>query len=448
MPIAPMTAAKSCSRSLALWLVAAVLAGRGGSAQAQLKIEITSGVTDPIPIAIVPFAGGVSATPNAGAEAAGIIQDDLEGSGRFRAMPRSQMRAFPSQASAVVLSDWRASGNDYVVVGRVAALPDGELAVDFQLLNALNGEQLANQRFTGPPSALRNAAHRVSDVIYEKILGTRGAFATRIAYVSVTGEPPAQRYQLVVADADGADPRIVLESREPVMSPAWSPDGEWLAYVSFEDRLAAVYVQRVRTGQRQLVSARLGVNSAPSWSPDGRKLALTLSGTDGNLDIYVLDLATQHLTRITTDPAIDTEAVWAPDGKSLYFTSDRGGGPQIYEVGLSPGDRARRITFEGSYNARPRISPDGTELAMVTQDGSNYRIAVQDLASGTVRILSHGRLDSSPSFAPNGAMLIYASIDHGHSDLERVSVDGLTSQRLSSASADISDPVWGPFAHP
>ena len=443
-----MTVVRSFLRSSAIAIVAGVLAGFGPSAQAQLKIEITSGVTDPIPIAIVPFAGGVPAAPSAGAEAASIVENDLAGSGRFRAMPRSAMRAFPSQASAVVLPDWRASGNDYVVVGHVAALPNGQLAVDFQLLNALNGEQLASQRFTGPPSALRNAAHRVSDVVYEKILGVRGAFATRIAYVSVQGAPPSQRYQLVVADADGADPRVVLESRQPVMSPAWSADGEWLAYVSFENRLAAVYVQRVRSGTRQLVSARLGVNAAPSWSPDGHELALTLSGSDGNLDIYVLDLATQQLRRLTSDPAIDTEPVWAPDGHSLYFTSDRGGGPQIYQIGLNPGDRPKRITFEGSYNARPRISPDGTELAMVTQDGSNYRIAVQDLASGTVRVLSHGRLDSSPSFAPNGAMLIYSSVEQGHTDLQRASLDGLTSQRLSSASADIRDPVWGPFTHP
>ena len=417
----------------------------GSPARAQLKIEITSGVTDPIPIAIVPFAS--SAAP-AGVDVAQIVQNDLEGSGRFRAMPRGQMRVTPSSARDVTLADWRADGNDYVVVGRVSPLASAQLAVDFELLNALNGEQLASQRFTGPPSALRDAAHRVSDVIYEKILGVRGAFATRIAYVSVDGAPPQQHFQLIVADADGANSRVVLESHQPVMSPAWSPDGEWLAYVSFENRRAAIYLQRVRTGERLLVSARTGINGAPAFSPDGHKLAVTLSGSGGNPDIYILDLASQQLTRITDDPAIDTEAVWAPDGHSLYFTSDRGGGPQIYRVGITPGEHPKRITFTGSYNARPRLSPDGTQLAMVTLDQGNYRIAVQDLASGTSRVLSKGRIDQSPSFAPNGAMLIYAATEHGQSVLQRVSVDGLTSQRLTAQQADVRDPVWAPFSRP
>ncbi|MGH8261268.1 MAG: Tol-Pal system beta propeller repeat protein TolB, partial [Steroidobacteraceae bacterium] len=402
----------------------------------------------PIPIAIVPFAGTLADAPSAGSDAAGVVQNDLAGSGRFRVMPRSQMRATPSKAADVVLPDWRASGNDYVVVGTVSALAGGQLAVDFQLLNALNGEQLANQRFTGPPSALRDAAHRVSDVIYQKILGVRGAFATRIAYVAVEGKPPAQRFQLVVADADGANAHVVLESRQPLMSPAWSPDGSWLAYVSFESGDSHVYIQQVRTGERRLISARLGINSAPSFSPDGHKLALTLSGSTGNPNIYVLDLETQQLSRITNDPSINTEPIWTPDGGSLFFTSDRGGGPQIYAIGLAPGARPRRITFQGSYNARPRLSPDGTQLAMVTQDQGNYRIAVQDLASGTVRVLSHGRLDTSPSFAPNGQLLIYAATEGGKGVLQRVSIDGLTSQRLASAHEDVRDPVWGPFSHP
>ncbi len=431
---------------------AALLAAAGAcaalAARAQLRIEITSGVNDPIHIAVVPFAGGVPAAPTAGADAASVVQNDLQGTGRFRAMPWDQMKAKPSQASQVAIPDWRASGNDYVVVGQVAALPSGELAVDFQLLNTLTGEQLANQRFTGPPSALRNAAHRISNVIYQKILGVRGAFDTRIAYVAVQGKPPAQHFQLVIADADGANAHVVLQSDQPVMSPAWSPDGNWLAYVSFENQRSTVYVQQVSTGERQLVSARAGVNSAPAWSPDGRKLALTLGGTSGNLDIYVLDLSDQQLTRLTDDPAIDTEPAWAPDGQSIYFTSDRGGGPQIYQIGVSAGDRPRRITFEGSYNAHPCISPDGTQLAVVTQEGSRFRIAVQDLASGTVRDLSPGPLDNQPSFAPNGAMLLYTAIENGQSVLQRASLDGLTSQRLTSDQADVRDPVWGPFARP
>jgi TolB protein len=418
------------------------------TARAQLQIEVTSGVTDPIPIAIVPFAGGIPTDPNAGDEIASVVVHDLQSSGRFRTMPREQMRATPSVAKDVVLPDWRAAGNDYVVVGHVTALDGGQLAVDFQLLNALDSEQLANQRFTAPLSALRDAAHRVSDVIYEKILGVRGAFATRIAYVAVEGSPPAQHFQLVVADADGADAHVVLDSRQPVMSPAWSPDGNWLAYVSFENKRSTIYVQQVKTGARQLVSARAGINGAPSWSPDGRKLAIALSGSEGNPEIYTLDLSNQQLTRLTDDPSINTEPVWAPDGRSIYFTSDRGGGPQIYQIGLDAGDRPRRITFDGTYNAGPRISPDATQLATVSLEQGGYCIAVQDLASGTVRVLSRGPLDNAPSFAPNGAMLIYSGTEHGQVVLKRVSLDGLTSQQLASSQSDVRDPVWGPFLHP
>ncbi|HEV2702581.1 MAG TPA: Tol-Pal system beta propeller repeat protein TolB [Steroidobacteraceae bacterium] len=416
------------------------------TALAQLKIEITSGVTDPIPVAIVPFANTVGA--NNGVDVAQIIQNDLEGSGRFKAMARSAMTATPSRAQDVQIASWKSAGNDYVVVGRVTPLAAGQVAVDFELLNALTGQQLANPRFTGTAAALRDAAHRCSDVIYEKVLGIRGAFATRIAYVSVDGSPPSQRYQLVVADADGVNSRIILESRQPVMSPAWSPDGQWLAYVSFENKRASIYVQQVSSGERRLVSGRVGINGAPAWSPDGHRLLVTLGGSAGNPNLYVLDLSTQKLTRLTEGPAIDTEGAWAPDGQSVYFTSDRSGGPQIYQIGLAPGAKPRRITFGGSYNARPRLSPDGMQLAMVTQDGANYRIAVQDLASGTVRILSHGRLDASPSFAPNGAMIIFSGIEGGHSILQRVSVDGQTSQRLRADSADVREPVWAPFTHP
>src|SRR5580692_6027957 len=422
------------------------LAALPGAALAQLKIEITSGVTDPVPIAIVPFAS--SGAADGGVDVAQIIQSDLEGSGRFKAMARAAMTTTPSRAQDVQIATWKGAGNDYVVVGRVTPLGAGQVAVDFELLNALTGQQLANPRFTGTAAAVRDAAHRCSDVIYEKVLGVRGAFATRIAYVSVDGTPPAQRYQLVVADADGANARIILESHQPVMSPAWSPDGLWLAYVSFENKRASIYVQQVSSGERRLVSGRVGINGAPAWSPDGHKLLVTLGGSAGNPNLYILDLASQQLTRLTEGPAIDTEGAWAADGQSVYFTSDRSGGPQIYQVGIEPGAKPRRVTFGGSYNARPRLSPDGAQLAMVTQDGSNYRIAVQDLASGTVRILSHGRLDASPSFAPDGAMVIFSGIEGGHSILQRVSVDGLTSQRLRSDAAEVREPVWAPFTRP
>jgi TolB protein len=412
------------------------------AAQGQLKIEVSSGVTDPIPIAIVPFAH----TPtDGGFDVAAVAQHDLEGSGRFRAMPRARMHTNPARVENIEQADWRADGNDYVAVGRITPLPSGELAVDFDLVNVLNGQRLGSERFTAGVNALRNAAHRVSDAIYEKILGVRGAFSTRIAYVAVNGQPPTQVYQLIVADSDGENPRMVLESHQPLMSPAWSADGQWLAYVSFEGHHSAIYVQEVRSGERRQVSARAGINGAPAFSPDGRRLALTLGGAGGNPDIYVLDLATQNLTRITDDPAIDTEAVWAPDGNSLYFTSDRAGAPQIYQIGIQSGARPKRITFEGTYNARPRISADGKLLAMVTLDQGAYRIAVQDLQSGAMRVLSRGRLDTSPSFAPNGASLIYADQEGERGVLAKVSVDGLTGQRLKSDLGEVREPVWGPF---
>jgi len=423
-------------------LLCALLAA--GGARAELQIEITSGVRDPVPLAIVPF--GRADTPGGDLDVAAIIQHDLEGSGRFRALARNRMPATPTTAEQVTAAAWKAVGSDYVVVGHVSALDNGGYAVDFDLVNALTGVRVARQRFIGGAGALRNAAHRVSDAVYQKILGVRGAFATRIAYVALEGEPPEQRYQLLVADADGANAHQILESRYPLMSPAWSPDGQWLAYVSFETRHAAVYVQLVRTGERRQVSARAGINGAPAWSPDGHKLALTLGGRGGNPDIYVLDLDTQELERITDDPAIDTEPAWAPDGRTLYFTSDRAGSPQIYQIAATAGARPRRITFGSGYNARPRVSPDGTQLAMVTLDGGNYRIAVQDLAGGTVHVLSHGHLDESPSYAPNGATLIYSEREGDHGALATVSTDGLTAQRLKAAQGEVQDPAWGPFA--
>ena len=421
---------------LAILLCAAPLA------HAELQITITSGVRDPVPIAIVPFA----APANAGPDLTEVVQHDLEGSGRFRALARERMPATPNRAEDVAAPAWKAVGSDYVAVGRVTALDGGNFALDFELVNTLTGTRVAAQRFVGGPAALRNAAHRVSDAIYQKILGVRGAFATRIAYVAVDGAPPAQHFQLIVADADGVNPHLVLESRFPLMSPAWSPDGQWLAYVTFENKHAAVYVQLVRTGERRQVSARAGVNGAPAFSPDGKKLALTLSGNAGNPDIFILDLATQAVTRVTDDPAIDTEPEWAPDGQSLFFTSDRAGSPQIYQIGVQPGAHPKRITFSGNYNARPRVSPDGAQLAMVTLDNGNYRIAVQDLASGVVRVLSHGRLDESPSFAPNGATLIFSQRQGSNASLATVSTDGLTGLQLKASQGEVREPAWGPFS--
>ena len=411
-------------------------------AHAELQIEVTSGVRDPVPIAIVPFA---HVPADGGFDVAAVVEHDLSGSGRFRALARDRQPGTPTRAEDVAASTWKGVGSDYVVVGRVSALDGSNVAVDFDLVSALTGSKVATQRFTGPPAALRNAAHKVSDAVYQKILGVRGAFATRIAYIAVDGVPPSQTYQLIVADADGANPHLILESRFPLMSPSWSPDGQWLAYVSFETKHSAVYVQLVRSGERRQVSARAGVNAAPEWSPDGHKLALTLGGSGGNPDIFVLDLASQDLTRITDDPSIDTEPVWSPDGRSLYFTSDRAGSPQIYQIAATAGAHPKRVTFTGNYNARPRISPDGSQLAMVTLDSGNYRIAIQDLANGAVRVVSRGHLDESPSFAPNGATLIYSEREGSHGSLATVGADGLTGLRLKAPHGEVQAPAWGPF---
>jgi TolB protein len=414
-------------------------------ARAELQVNVTQGVTDPIPIAIVPFARAVPA--DGGLDVAGVVQHDLESSGRFRPLARKDMLTTPTRAADVQAADWKAAGNDYVVVGRVTAPNASELDIECDLVNTLTGQRIGGKRFVANGASLRNAAHMVSDFVYESILGVRGAFATRIAYVAVQGQAPSQHFQLIVADSDGETPHVILESAQPIMSPAWSPDDQWLAYVSFENRLSAIYIQRVRTGERRLVSQRLGVNGAPAFSPDGSRLALTLSGSGGNLDIWLLDLATQALTRLTDDPAVDTEPTWSPDGKSIYFTSDRAGGPQIYKIDIGNPKRVQRITFGSAYNARSRVSPDGTKIAFVTREGGNYRIGVQDLASATVSVLSHGALDESPSFAPNGTTIIYAGRDGTVGTLQTVSVDGQVTQRLTSSQGELREPAWEPFQH-
>ncbi len=329
-------------------------------AHAQLRLDITQGVRDAVPIAIVPFGGQAE---GGASDVAAVIANDLRMSGRFAPLERRDMVTRPTSGAEIRFEDWRLLKSDFIVVGRVE--PDGErLAVTFELHNVRTGASLLGQRLTSSEKGLRATGHRIADLVFERLTGIPGAFSTRIAYVAVDGKPPAQRYRLIVADADGFNPRTVLESREPIMSPAWSPDGQDLAYVSFEGKASAVYVQRLGTGERSRVSARAGINGAPAWSPDGRRLALTLS-RDGNLDIYTLDLGSQTLTRVTSDEAIDTEAEWSKDGQSLFFTSDRAGNAQVYRVRLDEARRAERVTFTNGYNARPRLSPDGKELALV-----------------------------------------------------------------------------------
>ncbi len=424
-------------------LAALLFAAAATPALAQVTIRITTGVNHPVPIAVVPFAESEQDP----IDVAAVVAHDLAGCGRFTTLARDRMPGTPHHAAQVRFGAWKATGIDYLVVGRVVRRSRGRLAVDFNLLNALTRQSVARERFTGTPQALLNAAHRVSDAIFQAITGIRGAFDTHIAYVAQIGTGAHHEFQLVVADADGYNQHLILQSPLPIMSPVWSPNGKWLAYVSFEDHLSAVYVQRVRTGQRYRVSARPGENGAPAWAPNGQKLALTLSG-NSYPQIYVLNLHTHHFTRITDAPAINTSAEWAPNGRSVYFTSDRDGSPQIYRVGITPGSIPVRITYTDGYNADPRISPNGKLLAMVTAIDGRFCIAVQNLKTGTFRVLTRGPLDSSPSFAPNGATIIYSKGllgPKGGSILAMVSVDGLAGMTLKPTHGEVSSPTWGPF---
>lgn len=424
-------------------LVLIALTLPASQAAAQLTVQILRGMAESVPIAIVPLAW--DAPGEMPWDVSATIHSDLERSGRFRPLARTQMLELPGTASEVDTADWRMLKVDYVLVGRLSPMPDGRYEVRYELVSVANGQRLLGTAMPADRNALRLASHRVADAIYEKILGVRGAFATRIAYVAADGPTTRRSYRLIVTDADGANERVVFASPQPIMSPTWSPDGRSLAYVSFHSGLAAIYVQTLTTGEQVRVSAKSGINGAPSFSPDGKQLALTLSRRDGNVDVYVLTLATQELRRLTEDEAIDTEPAWAPDGRSIYFTSDRAGGPQVYSVGLGAGDRARRITFDGSYNASPRVSPDGRQLAVVTLDRGAYRIAAVDANGGGMRVLSGGQLDESPSIAPNGADIIYTTRDRGRDALAIVSSDGRIQQRISASAGEVREPAWSPY---
>ncbi len=411
--------------------------------RAELRIEIVGGVERPIPIAVVPFGWQGAGTPPG--SVGEIVAQDLANSGRFAPLAERDMLQKPTTGTAVHFQDWKMVGAEAVVVGQIQQSAPGQLTIQYEVLDVLRGERLFGWREPATTADFRNRAHRVADRVYEKLTGVPGIFATQIAYVTATertGQPAV--YRLFVADADGMNEQKRVESPEPIMSPAWSPDGRRLAYVSFENKVAEIYVQTLSTGARQKVSSRAGINGAPAWSPDGRQLALTLSRGEGNSDIFTLDVAGQVLTRLTDQLSIETEAAWSPDGSTIYFTSDRSGGPQIYRV-PSAGGGAQRVTFEGSYNARPRVSPDGKQLAVVTNDRGNYRIAVVDLARGFAQVLTDGRQDESPSFAPNGETLIYATREGRRGVLATVSVDGRIRQRLPAVEGDVREPAWSPF---
>ena len=407
-----------------------------GQAHAQLNIEITGGGANQSPIAIAPFAGE-SGLP---ASITQVIEADLARSGRFRTLFVAPQNPALSDATAVDLNGWRARAADALAVGGVYPQAGGRVEVRFKLYDVPRQASLGGLSFTVAANQTRPVAHRIADYIYEKLTGDRGVFSTRMAYVVKTGP----NYQLQIADADGVNPQTALSSREPIISPAWSPDGGQIAYVSFENKRPVVYAHNLQTGQRRAVAKFPGSNSAPAWSPDGRQLAVALS-KEGGTQIYLINADGSGVHRLTSTRAIDTEPFFSPDGKSIYFTSDRGGSPQIYRMPVS-GGRAERVTVSGSYNVSPRVSSDGRTMAYIAREGGRFQVAVLDLPSGQSQVLTDTQRDESPSFAPNGKMILYATEVGGRGVLSITSSDGrVNPQRLSVPAADVREPAWGPY---
>jgi TolB protein len=413
-------------------LLAALGAAAAGPALAQFRVEIAGVGATQMPIAVATFRDEALA----GVPVAQVVRADLERSGFFRHLPANEPL---DERSVVRLADWRGKGVDALVAGSSSKLADGRFDVRYKLWDAVKGEELLGSSKVVLPGDLRLAAHRVADEIYEKLTGERGVFATRIAYVVKTGN----RFTLHVTDADGEGGQVALTSLEPIISPAWSPDGRQLAYVSFEDQKAVVWVQDVFGGQRRRVANFRGSNSAPSFSPDGRTLAVALS-RDGLTQVYTIPVAGGNAVRLTQSNAIDTEPVWAPDGRSIYFVSDRGGGPQVYKVPAG-GGAAQRVTFAGEYNVSPSVSPDGKMLAHVTRQNGAFKLALLEFETGAVRMLTDTSDDERPSFAPNGRLIVYATRTRGTDLLMTTTLDGKIKSRLVVSNADVREPAWGPF---
>lgn len=420
-------------------LLCLLLSLLAGNAAAKLTIEITGGVEGAQPIAVVPFGDVDGAKPNV--DIAAVVAADLARSGKFKPMPRREMLMTPHREADVDIREWQLLAMNSLVVGEVSPKTGGGYDIRFELIDVFSGKKLLADTVSSTTKGLRNAAHRIADKIYQDLTGEPGVFATRIAYVTSAGSKA--RVALRVADSDGFNAQTIVDSAEPIMAPAWSPDGNKLAYVSFEGRQSAIYVQDLSSGRREQVASYQGINSSPAFSPDGRKLAMSLS-KGGNADIYVLDLATRQLTQLTDHYAIDTEPAWAPNGSNLVFTSDRGGKPQIYRVGAAGGP-AQRVTFEGDYNADASYSPDGDALTMVTREGGRFRVVMTDANGGSRRYISNGSLDESPSFAPNGNMIIYATQNNGRGVLAATPVSSGASHRLSRDAGEVREPAWSPL---
>jgi TolB protein len=425
------------------WLAAFALAVGASEGLAQgLTLEIANGNASAIPITIVPFAyQGTSTPPDV--EVGDIVRNDLNRCGQFRSLDKNDIVEFPTRGGDIKFPTWRLLKQDYIAVGRVNDAGAGAVRVEYELFTVGDQKSLLSAAISGQRSDMRSIAHQVADAIYEKITGVRGAFWTRIAYVTARGTGSNTAYALMIADSDGFGPQTVVSSRQPLMSPSWSPDGRKLAYVSFERGNSSIYIQDIATGAREVVSAAKGINGAPAFSPDGNRLALALSNGI-NPDIYVLDLGSRHLTQVTRHFAIDTEPAWSPDGQTLFFTSDRSGKPQIYETSAGGGD-GTRVTFTGEYNAKASVSYDGKKIAVSQGNGNVYHIAVFDRSSGVSTAISTGNFDESPSFAPNASMILYAATEGARDVLYSVSADGRVRQRLLLADGDVRSPAWSPY---
>lgn len=404
-----------------------------------VDLELTQGMSQALPIAIIPFAG----QPNivSSSSIASVISSDLKNSGRFRLVNHSA-----DSSRATDYAYWRTVGADSIVTGSVRSLGGSQNEVSFQLLDPLsNNHVLLSQSFHVQSSDFRALAHHISDMIFQKLTGIPGIFSTRMAYVVFNPRGAAQtRYQLEVADVDGYNPRSLLISTQPIMSPAWSPDGSKIAYVSFENKRSQIYYVDVRTGQRRLITSYPGMNQAPAWSPDGRSMAVVLSKS-GRPEIYLVDMGSGALRQLTNSDSINTEPAFSPDGGSILFTSDRGGAPQIYRLNLASGQTSR-VTFEGDYNASASYLPDGSGIVLLHRVSGQYDIAVMDFASGIVTPLTHSGDDKAPSVSPNGQMILYSTPYHGHTALALVSVDGRIQLTLPSREgSNVQDPAWSPY---
>lgn len=409
-------------------------------AQAVLKIDITEGFEGALPIAVIPFqwSGGAKV---ANGDVSAIVMSDLARSGKFSPVADKDLIARPQKLADVHYKTWRIAGMDHIVIGGVTKQADGTYQVQFRLIDILKAKQVLGYSFSATDKTLRAVAHQISDYVFTHITGLPGAFSTRIAYVTLKRDKNTYRSRLQVSDTDGYNPQTLLTSDEPIMSPAWSPDGAKLAYVSFESGQAEIFTHNIRTGVRKSRSRSKGLNGSPAWSPDGKKLAMTLS-KDGNPDIYVLNLKDNKLQRITNHWSIDTEAVWMPDGKSIIYTSSRSGKPQLYRQSVAGNSKPERLTYEGRYNASASVSADGKSIAYVHGEGKVYRIAVLELATKSSRVLTDGPLDESPVYAPNNSMILFASQEEHQAVLAAVSVDGRQKQRLAFSDGEVREPSW------